>query len=62
LHLKGEKIIEESGTPFTILRPNTFMQFFVSDPTSPKHLFPDVLNIPYKNFLNDELISSHAGI
>jgi uncharacterized protein YbjT (DUF2867 family) len=29
LHLKGEKIVEESGIPFTILRPNTFMQFFV---------------------------------
>ena len=28
LHLEGEKIIEESGIPFTILRPNTFMQFF----------------------------------
>ncbi len=30
LHLEGEKIIEESGIPFTILRPNTFMQFFVN--------------------------------
>jgi uncharacterized protein YbjT (DUF2867 family) len=30
LHLQGEKIIEESGIPFTILRPNTFMQFFVN--------------------------------
>jgi uncharacterized protein YbjT (DUF2867 family) len=30
LHLKGEKIIEESEIPFTILRPNTFMQFFVN--------------------------------
>jgi uncharacterized protein YbjT (DUF2867 family) len=29
LHPKGEKIIEESGISFTILRPNTFMQFFV---------------------------------
>ena len=30
LHLEGEKIIKESGIPFTILRPNTFMQFFVN--------------------------------
>jgi uncharacterized protein YbjT (DUF2867 family) len=30
LHLEGEKFIEESGIPFTILRPNTFMQFFVN--------------------------------
>jgi uncharacterized protein YbjT (DUF2867 family) len=30
LHLQGEKVIEESGIPFTILRPNTFMQFFVN--------------------------------
>jgi uncharacterized protein YbjT (DUF2867 family) len=30
LHLQGEKIIEESGIPFTLLRPNTFMQFFVN--------------------------------
>jgi uncharacterized protein YbjT (DUF2867 family) len=30
LHIQGEKIIEESEIPFTILRPNTFMQFFVN--------------------------------
>jgi uncharacterized protein YbjT (DUF2867 family) len=30
LHLQGEKIIAESGIPFTILRPNTFMQFFAN--------------------------------
>jgi uncharacterized protein YbjT (DUF2867 family) len=29
LHHQTEKIIEESGISFTILRPNTFMQFFV---------------------------------
>lgn len=30
LHRKAEKIIEESGIPFTFLRPNDFMQNFVN--------------------------------
>ena len=30
LHRRAEKIIEESGIPFTFLRPNFFMQNFVS--------------------------------
>src|SRR5439155_24685401 len=30
LHREAEKIIEESGIPFTFLRPNFFMQNFLS--------------------------------
>ena len=30
LHHQAEKIIEESGIPFTFLRPNFFMQNFVN--------------------------------
>ena len=30
LHRKAEKVIEESGIPFTFLRPNDFMQNFVN--------------------------------
>jgi uncharacterized protein YbjT (DUF2867 family) len=30
LHRQGEKIVEESGIPFTLLRPNFFMQNFVN--------------------------------
>jgi uncharacterized protein YbjT (DUF2867 family) len=30
LHRQGEKVIEESGIPFTFLRPNSFMQNFVN--------------------------------
>jgi uncharacterized protein YbjT (DUF2867 family) len=29
LHKQAEKIVEESGIPFTFLRPNFFMQNFV---------------------------------
>ena len=30
LHRQAEKMIEESGIPFTFLRPNDFMQNFVN--------------------------------
>jgi uncharacterized protein YbjT (DUF2867 family) len=30
LHRQEEKIIEESGLPYTFLRPTTFMQNFVN--------------------------------
>ena len=41
LHRQAEKIIEESGIPFTFLRPNDFMQNFVNfyGPTIKKKMF-----------------------
>jgi uncharacterized protein YbjT (DUF2867 family) len=30
LHREAEKIVKESGIPFTLLRPNFFMQNFVN--------------------------------
>jgi uncharacterized protein YbjT (DUF2867 family) len=41
LHRQAEKIIEESGIPFTFLRPNDFMQNFVNfyGPTIKKKCF-----------------------
>jgi uncharacterized protein YbjT (DUF2867 family) len=36
LHREVEKTVEDSGIPYTILRPNTFMQSFLTDPEAVK--------------------------